>query len=277
MRFKTIFVIFNIVILCSFLFIFFMPLILLGPDHFGDFFQKNWFIIILFVAALGIFNTYFIRNWYLFQLLEREDWVTLISFLEKRIFQDRSFRRSYIKILINAYLVTSNTAAIMNLKNHISESQPSLIKKFALQFGIPYLLDNKPEESERYFGKLLTERGTKDIDWIRWNYAFSLMQLKQFEGAKSEYERFMTHKSEPILHLLSLYMLNSFPQVDVAMRQKMESNIADFKKKYTPASWEARLERSKGNIQTLIFSKLIADAGDWIFHYNPAPDSRVLH
>ncbi len=277
MRFKTIFIIFNIVILFSFLFIFFMPLILLGADHFGDFFQKNWFIVILFVAALGIFNAYFIRNWYLFQLLEKEDWVTLISYLEKRIIQDHSFRRSYIKILINAYLVTSNTAAIMNLKNHISENKPTLIKYLALQFGIPYLLDNKPEESERYFGKLLTERGVKDIDWIRWNYAFSLMQLKQFEGAKAEYERFMTHKSDPILHLLSLYMLNSFPQVDTAIRQKMESNIADFKKKYTPTSWQVRIERSKGNIQTLIFSKLISDAADWIFQYNLVPDSRVLH
>ena len=103
-----------------------MPLILLGRDHFGDFFVKNWFVIILFLVTLGIFNIYFIRNWYLFQLLEREDWITLISYLEKRIFQDLSLRRSYIKILINAYLVTSNTTAIMKLKNHISRPPHSV-------------------------------------------------------------------------------------------------------------------------------------------------------
>ncbi len=254
-----------------------MPLILLGGDHFGDFFVKNWFVIVLFVITLGIFNVYFIRNWYLFQLLEKEDWITLISYLEKRIFQDLSLRRSYIKILINAYLVTSNTTAIMKLKNHLSENKPSLINVFALQFGIPYLLDSKPEESERYFGKLLTVKGVKDSDWIRWNYAFSLMQLKQFEGAKSEYEGFIENKTDPILRLLSLYMLNSFPQVDLALQKKIDGSIAEFKKNYSTRKWQGRIERSKGNIQTLIFSKIISDAGEWIFEYNPLPENRVLH
>ncbi len=277
MRFKTIFIIFNFVIVCSFLFIFFMPLILLGGDHFGEFFVKNWFIIVLFVVTLGIFNIYFILNWHLFQLLEREDWNTLISYLEKRIFQDRSLRRSYIKILINAYLVTSNTTAIMKLKNHISENKPSLIKVFALQFGIPYLIDNKPEESERYFGKLMTVTGVKDIDWSRWNYAFSLMQLKQFEGAKSEYERFIENKTDPILRLLSLYMLNSFPEVDLALQKKIDGSIAEFKKHYSTSKWQGQVERSKSNIQTLIFSKIISDAAEWIFQYNPPPENRVLH
>jgi tetratricopeptide (TPR) repeat protein len=277
MRFKTIFIIFNFVIVCSFLFIFFMPLILLGGEHFGEFFHKNWFIIVIFIATLAVFNVYFIRNWRLFQLLEKENWTALINYLENRIFQEYMLRRNYIKILINAYLVTSNTAAIMKLKNHIADKKPSLIKKFAVQFGIPYLLDNKPEESEKYFGKLLSERGVKEVDWIRWNYAFNLMQLKQFDGAKSEYENFIDNNKDPIIRLLSLYMLNSFPQIDLALRQKIEKRITEFKKAHSPKDWNSRIERSKGNIQILIFTKIIKDASDWIFQYSPSPEDRVLH
>ena len=82
MKFKTIFIIFNVVIVFSFLFIFFMPLFLLGGDYFVDFFFNNWFIGILFVITLFIFNFYFLQNWQLFRLLENEDWNKLIEFLE---------------------------------------------------------------------------------------------------------------------------------------------------------------------------------------------------
>ena len=277
MKFKTIFIIFNIVIIFSFLFIFFMPLILLGGEHFSAFFLKNWFIGILFLTTLGLFNLYFINNWMLFSLLEKEDWAALIRYLEKRIYEEKSLRSHYVKILINSYLVTSNLKGIMKLQNELSGRKPSLIQKHALQFGIPYLLDNKPEESEKYFGKLLSSTKVRDVLWIRWNYAFSILQLKQAEGAKIEFLKLLDFSKEPIVCLLSLYLLNSFPASDVMLRVRVDAKINDFRRSYSTEQWKTRLERSKENIEVLILSKIIKEASDWIFEYKPSAENQTVH
>jgi len=277
MKFKTIFIIFNIVIIFSFLFIFFMPLILLGGEHFSAFFLKNWLIGILFLTTLGLFNLYFINNWMLFGLLEKEDWAALIRYLEKRIYEEKSLRSHYVKILINSYLVTSNLKGIMKLQNELSGRKPSLIQKHALQFGIPYLLDNKPEESEKYFGKLLSSTKVRDVLWIRWNYAFSILQLKQAEGAKIEFLKLLDFSKEPIVCLLSLYLLNSFPASDVMLRVRVDAKINDFRRSYSTEQWKTRLERSKENIEVLILSKIIKEASDWIFEYKPSAENQTVH
>ena len=132
MRFKTIFIIFNIVIIISFLFIFFMPLLLLGVGQFDDFLAKNWISGVLFVLALGGFNAYFIRNWRLFELLEKEDWQSLIAYLEEAIYDKRRINRRHTKILINSYLVTSNTDAILKLGAFLSEQKPEIVPSFAI-------------------------------------------------------------------------------------------------------------------------------------------------
>ncbi len=277
MKFKTIFIIFNIVIVCSFLFIFFMPLILLGGQHFGTFFLKNWFIGVLFVFTLAIFNFYFLRNWKLFQLLEKEDWQSLTEFLQKRIYNDTVTRQNYVRILINAYLVTSNTEAIAKLETFLSEKKPRLVRQFAIQFGIPYLLINRPEESEKYFGKLLTEKGLRNAGWIRWNYAFSLLQLKELVGARKEFTTIIRGKKDPVLLLLSLYMLNSLKIDDIMLRAQMDEKINEFKKANTRENWDRKIERAKGNIQVLILSKIIKEASDWVFQQKPIAESDSVH
>jgi len=277
MRFKTIFIIFNIVIVFSFLFIFFMPLILLGGEHFSGFFRQNWFIVALFIATLAVFNTYFLRNWGLFHLLEREDWAALIDYLEDRIYQKGQLRKSSVKILLNAYLVTSRTSEIGRLRSYVSERKPSLVGEFAIQFGIPYLIENRPEESERYFGKLLAESRIKERNWVRWNHAFSLMQLKQFDAAKQEFLTLIDTTRNPLVQLLSIYMMNSFPNVQGEEKTLVEEKIAALKGRYSQQEMSDRVEKAKGNVQVLIFSKVIKDAMDWIYRHNPTSKNVTIH
>ncbi len=69
MKFKTIFILFNAVIIFSFLIIYFMPLMMLGWEYATVFWSKNWFLPLLFAGVLALLNTYFISNWKLFSLL----------------------------------------------------------------------------------------------------------------------------------------------------------------------------------------------------------------
>jgi hypothetical protein len=273
MRFKTIFIIFNIVIIISFLFIFFMPLLLLGAGHFGEFVVKNWISGVLFLLALGGFNLYFIRNWRLFELLEKEDWHSLIDYLEDAVFQKGRINRRHIKILINSYLVTSNTDAIVSLGGFLSERRPEIVPSFAIPLGIPYLLSANGDESERFFGKLLSLKNLKERDWIRWDYAFSLLQGKQMDAARSRFTELASETSDPVLLLLSLYMLKPLARDDEQLETLIESRTQEFRKTHTVEAWNKRVEKAKDNMQILVLSKIIREASDWVFESSPTGES----
>ena len=280
MKFKIIFVIFNTVLVFSFLFIFFMPLILLGGEYFSIFAVKNFIVAILFLITLVVINVYFISNWKLFGLLERENWPELIMYLEECIFKKSIIRANTIKMLINAYLITSNTQKIINLESHVREKKPSLLKNFALQFGIPYLLKNEPEVSEKYFGRILAEPDVKKRGWIRWNYAFSLMQQKQFEAAKVELLSLFDSSRDPLLKLITLYMLDSYSGSDPELKEKVKQEKIKLRERYSKEKWKEMINRSSKNMQVIILSQIIRNATQWLF----SPDSeekteenRVVH
>jgi len=265
MRFKTIFLIFNVVIVVSFLFIFFMPLLLLGGEHFGEFLVRNWPSGALFVAALAGFNIYFVRSWRLFELLEREDWTGLIAYLEREIYQRGRMARRHVKILINSYLVNSRTEEIIRLHGHVSERRPALAAAFAIPFGIPYLLLNRPADSERYFGRMLTAPGVRDRSWVGWNHAFSLLQLREVEAAREEFASLLKDQRDPVLLLLSLYMLDSLSRTEARDHEAVRARAEEFRSRHSQKTWNRRVERAKENMQVLILSRIIKQASDWVF------------
>jgi hypothetical protein len=265
MRFRTIFLIFNVVIIASFLFIFFMPLILLGGEHFGEFLARNWASGTLFVAALAAFNVYFLRSWNLFELLEREDWNGLIAHLEAEIYQKGKVKRRSVKILINAYLVASRPEDVIRLNVHIGEHRPALVAAFAVPFGVPYLLLNRPADSERYFGRMLAAPRVRDLGWLRWNHAFSLLQLRETAASREEFEALLSRARDPVLHLLSLYMLDSLARADGRGTETVQAGVQQFRARHSPRNWNRQVERAKGSMQVLILSRIIKEASDWVF------------
>ncbi len=274
MRFKTIFLIFNIVIVASFLFIFFMPLLLLGGEHFGEFVARNWASAGLFAAALVGFNAYFLRSWRLFELLEREDWDGLVGHLEREIYSCGRITRRRLKVLINAYLVTSRIEEIVRLHGHVCERKPALAASLAIPFGVPYLLLKRPEEAERYFGRMLTAPGVSDRRWVAWNHAFSLLQLREIEAARTEFEALLNDQRDPVLLLLCLYMLDSMSAADEKRKAAIRCRARDFRSRHSAGAWNRRVQRAKENMQVLILSRIIKEASDWVFG---APSGETAH
>lgn len=265
MRFKTIFLLFNIVIVVSFLFIFFMPLLLLGGEHFGEFVARNWASGLLFAVALAGFNVYFLRSWRLFELLEREDWEGLIAYLEGEIYTGGRIRRRSLKILINSYLVSSKIEEIIRLRDHVEERKPGQAAALAIAFGVPYLLLNRPAEAERYFGRTLTSAAAGDRKWLAWNHAFSLLQLREVDAARSEFKALLQEQGDPILFLLSLYMLDSLAAAQGEERSEVLSKAEEFRRRHSARTWNRRVLRARENMQVLILSRIIREASDWVF------------
>jgi hypothetical protein len=265
MRFKTIYLIFNIVIVFSFLFIFFMPLLLLGGEHFGEFLTRNWPSGALFVVALAGFNAYFIRSWKLFALLEREDWNGLIGYLEQEVYSRGRITRRHVKILINAYLVASRMEEIIRLRERLTERRPALTIVFAIPFGIPYLLLNRPADSERYFAGVLAKARPRDRSWVSWNHAFSLVQLRELEAARREFESLLADHRDPVLYLLSLYMLDSLSRGDERQRAAVRARALEFRSRHTRKAWARRVEGARDNMEVLVLFRIIKQASDWVF------------
>lgn len=272
MKFKSIFIIFNIIIVFSFLFIFSMPLFLYNSLQFTTFLQNNWLILVFFVAILGGFNYYFIGNSKLFSLLEEENWSDLTKYIEENLYIKNIIKKTQVKVLLNTYLITSNTESTLMLEAFLRKKQPALVENFSLQFGIPYLLKKSPQESEKFFGRLMGAKGTKYKEWITWNYSLSLLQQNQVEPGKQELLNLLEMKKrEPILTLLTIYILKSFCETHPEINEKVTREKEGIKAVYNPDTWNHYLKTRKANVQIVILSKIIGQATDWLF-YDKEPE-----
>ncbi|MBN2553018.1 MAG: hypothetical protein JXB06_09625 [Spirochaetales bacterium] len=267
MKFKTIYILFNAVILLSFGFIFLMPLLLLGGGYFELFVSKNWIAGALFLLTLIIINGYFLTNWKLFRLLESEDWRGLIRLLERRVYQKSRCSRATAKMLINACVVTSNIDKISDLETHLREKKPRLLRAFALQFGIPHLLKMRddPKSAETYFGRAAERKDVPHRGWLRWSYASSLLLQRQFDAAKVTLLDLLESKPDPVLELLAVHGLSFFSAVDPQLAHRVEDERRRLAERYTSEQWDRKIESNSRHIQIVLFNGIIRDAKRWLF------------
>jgi len=270
MKFKSIFIVFNIVIVLSFLFFFLMPVFIIGMDHFLDFFSvfTNYWIFIalgLFLILLIVFNTYFILNWRFFRLLEKEDWYGLVGYLENKIYNNKMFSKRSIRILLNTYLCTSNTEGIKKLALFLKKHKPDYISYFSLQFSIPYLIAGTPEESELFFKQLLEDTKLKHRDWIIWNHGIILMQQKKKDEAVNVFSLLLLPDVDNLVSLLALFMLNSLCYDNKQLKNKIDTLKSEYRRSNTMKELIEKIDRNKSNIQVLSLRSTITDALHWMY------------
>ena len=262
MKFKIIFILFNVVILFSFLIIFFMPLAMLGWDYTREFWIGNWYLPLIFLVVMGLLNGYFLMNWRLFSLLEREEWGGIIGYVLDRLRAGR-IRRSEIRICINAALVSLRLEAISEIESLLREKRPQLLGDFALSLGIPYLLKNDPAGAENYFREFLELRG-KDGPWITWCYGFALLLQRKLEEAKVQFLA-LTESGDPLLLLLSAYMLDTCAGDDPEAAARREEMAEKLRGKYVRSALEKEIEKAKSAVHIVILSKVVDEAVDWLY------------
>ncbi len=265
MKMKGIFILLNAVLGVAFLVIFLTPLFLLGGDWFNIFWSRNWPIAIVFIATLAGVDTYFALNWKLFDTLEREDWAGVASFLEDRIFRKGRVLTSHVRLLLNTYMVTSNTEGIQALEAYLAKNKPGLIPRFSLSFGIPHLLAKDPADPEAFFSRLLAADRLTDREWVAWNHAFSLLQLKKADAAQTELAELSDSVSEPVLLLLTLYLLDVMAKNDAALEAQVTAKRDKLREKHTPKTFQNAIDKSSGNMQVIVLSRLLQDAVQWLF------------
>ena len=250
----------------------------------AGFFQTNWIALAIFVIVLAVFNSYFISNFKLFSLLEEENWIDLTTYLEDRIYKKKQVRKSRIKMLLNAYLLTSNQEGTRKLEKFLAHKHQHMIDFFSLHFGIPYLLQNDPFEAEKFYSKMLAGSRVRYKNWLRWNYGLSLIQQNQYESGKNELMQLLTEDKDPILLLLSLYILKSYIKSYPDIASQIITGVEKLKNDYNILTWRKMVENQKSNVQVLVLSKIVNQASDWLFsdahlkeNDTPAEQSELVH
>ncbi len=271
MKFRTIYILFNVVILFSFLFVFLLPIFLLGPGSWATFWKGSWYLALVFLALIGILNVFFLVNRKTFLLVEREDWSELSAHLVGLMFPKSKFRSSRVRLLVNAYLLQSDIGGIERLEAELSAKRPDLLRKNALLFGVTRLLRNKSEAAEAFFGLYRDSKDVESRPWLRFDYAFSLV-LQKRAGEALPYLEEGTRADDPVLRLLSAYLLGSVGAASAreeverkAVSAKAEAARDMLRKRYSAAKWNKEVERSKSEVHIVILSKLIDDAGRWLY------------
>ena len=270
MKMKAIFILLNVVLAVAFLVIFLTPLFLLGGEWFGVFWTRNWPIALVFVVTLAVVDLYFLLNWRLFRDLEKEEWAGVAGFLEERIFRRGRIFPGQVRLLLNTYLVTSNTEGILALEAYLAKRKPRLISRFSLPFGIPHLLAKDPKDPEAFFRGMLDSPRVADRDWVTWNHAFSLLQMKRPEEARAELAALTDAVTEPVLLLLALYLLDVLARDDSSLEKKLAAMRDALRSSHTPASMQKAIEKSSGNLQVVVLSRLLQDAVQWLFASSPS-------
>ncbi|MBL8967525.1 MAG: hypothetical protein JNG85_10965 [Spirochaetaceae bacterium] len=271
MKFRTIFILFNAVIVISFLFVFLMPFFLLGPEYSLSFWTGNWYLALIFVLLIGGLNAFFIANWKVFILVEREDWGALAAHLVDRIFTRKRYGGRHVALLVNAYLLQSDVEGIERLELELGEKRPELLRRNAVLFGVTRLLRNRPAEAEAFFARFLEAKDVENREWLRFDYAFSLVLQRKAAEALPRLRGGVSSR-DAVLSLLSAYLLGSLGAAAASTEAERAELVAladatkdRLKKRFPGQRWNREVERAKSEVHIVILSKLIDDAGRWLF------------
>ncbi len=265
MKFRILFVIFNVVLVASFALIFFMPAFVLGWEYTSVFWSGNWPIGAVFVLVLAGLNGYFGYNWRVFTLLEQEDWDGLISHLERIAYERKRLTRQRARILVNAYVVTGRLERIRDLEKFVRDEMPRLLPRLSVELGVPHLLSNDGQRMVEYFGDVKDRVRVSDPAWMRWAYAFGLMLVSRQDEARAELSAVLQESRDPLVRTLTAHMLEPFGDRDEAIARQVDKARAWLREKYTREKLDREMERQRPNLQVLFLSSRIEEARDWVF------------
>jgi hypothetical protein len=170
MKFKSIFWLFNIVVIVAMILIAGVSILILDQSSIGLFWSNMWILMVVFLLLIGVLDFYFIRNWKLFNFLEQEDW------LEERVYIKGQLNRVYSNLLINTALSVSNLDALHKLETEVRQRKPELFRSLGVSLGIPVLLKQNWPEVAEYFSPLADDQKTKRRDWARWCRALAAQE-----------------------------------------------------------------------------------------------------
>jgi hypothetical protein len=275
LKFKHIFIIFNIIIVISIALIVFLSFTVLKGELPLAFLGSVWPMIFLLTAVLIILDVCYYNNRHLFYLLEREDWPALVQYLESEVFRKGRYLHHMVRLLANTYLVLSDVRSVMSLENKIAVIKPVLLDKNVLVFAAARLLGGDAAGAVKFLEAWLNTRGKRSrqagSSWVRLYYGFALLLNRRFPEAADQCMILCTESGDAVVTGLSAYFLSETISAFLPLRKEELYLAFEEGRRRTlrvfpgPTQWNRASFRLRNEIHIVILTDYIKKTGAWLY------------
>jgi hypothetical protein len=245
-------------------------MILLGPEVSTALWNVTWPIFIIMAMLLISIVVFFLINYRLFTLLEREDWPALAYYLEQKIFGKNQYSSRNVQLLATSYLVLTDYPSVLQLENRALIAKPSAVEDNILIFGAARILSGNYREASVFFKTYFEKGRTKEEQWLRWFYGFSQMLARVFTQAELEFKSLAISSPNLLITGLSSYFLyNNLAKYSLkpAECRTTAENGKDRVKKslVNQKGWKKEKKQIETEIHASIIMKYISEAETWLY------------
>jgi hypothetical protein len=247
-----------------------LPELLAGAEYAASF-RYVTLPLMLFMALLLIsMSVFFLLNYRLFTLLEREDWPALSYYLEQKIFGKGRYSPRKVRLLASSYLVVNDYASVLKLESKTHLSKPSIIRKNVLIFGAARILSGNLKDAVVFFRTYLNEGKSSERPWIRWYYGFSLLLCGNFNLAEPEFMSLAVSSDDALITGLSSYFLDTSIARNSKKPDECRTIAENGRNRVVKAlknlnNWKKETDRIGTEIHIAIIKKYITETGSWVF------------
>lgn len=266
MKLKSFFLIFNIVLIISFVTVFFLPLIVMDLSFLQEFWKSNWYLSVIFISVVLIVNTVFIMNWTELRLLEQQDWPGLSHVMENRIYNKNRYRFRDCHLLCEALFLLGDFKGITKLDDWLERTNPSYRAKMASRLAASYYLDSRYERARAVIDQALSVP-SRDHDILLLYRELCVSPQVLSPDSVSALRHLAGSTRDPLVSGIAAMLLARRGGDAEAFRK-------DIIRRITPADWAERAEDARSGIPTLVLGPLIRDTGKWLFENEPESSSR---
>jgi tetratricopeptide (TPR) repeat protein len=272
-KFKTVFILFNGIILIFLILLILFPRLVLPPGAVLNFRRSLWPIALVFFLILAGMDVFFITNYRLYALLDREDWPALARYLETQVMEKGRYFSLQVRLLANTYLLLSDPASATALENRLSLVRPKLLEEHALVFGLARILAKDYQGASRFLEARLAAAGLnkkqRPASWLSWYHGFALFLTGNHEKAAEIFPELVRFSGEPLLTGLAVWFLaeklgKTFPEgkfteaVDEG-RKRVRERIPN------RARWEKELAKAQHEVHAVMVMGYLRDTADWLY------------
>jgi hypothetical protein len=271
LKLQFIIIIFNIIIVLLLSLPALVPALVFDPGFAALFWRPLWPLALALAAALITLNVFFLFNFRLYRLLEREDWPALVDYLEQSVLHRGRYSPRRLRLLLNSYLVMSDSPAVTRLEHKVAFAKPALIEANALIFGTARILGGDPAGAADFFRRRLEKSAKKNgKPWLRWYYGFSLVLAERFSEAGEVFKALAAACADPLVSGLSAYLLSAALLKHSADSAECRSAAEGGRERVRQAlknadGWKKEAAKVAADVHTAVIKKYIDEAGAWLF------------
>lgn len=275
MKFKALVVSINIVLIVTFLCLFFLPFFFISPSFMPELWPRNLFAAIIFVFTLVILNYAFIGNWAVMDFLEKEDWPGLAHYLEVRVISRNRYGKRNVRLLLESLVVLGDFSTIEKLAAQLKDSMPRLYRELAPSLSGAFILAGKYDlASGTAVFAIGNGKGLRrdDLAWLKFYRGLSSYMSRSYDCALRDFVPLCAESDDPLITAIAGYLCsvsgkrlgeagNGSGEIAGAARAAKERVRGKISKK----SWNRYVDRAKEDIRIVILGSLINQAGVWLY------------